>query len=52
MSYRLPDLRSQKNALSPEAMLANLKRDLDLKFSVGIWYFTPGVIEEILINNL
>jgi xylose isomerase len=42
MAYRLPDLRSQKNATSPEAMLANLKRDFDLKFSVGIWYFTPG----------
>ena len=42
MSYRLPDLRNQKKAITPEAMLANLKRDFELKFSVGIWYFTPG----------
>ncbi len=42
MSYRLPDLRGQKAAITPEAMLANLKRDFELKFSVGIWYFTPG----------
>ncbi len=42
MPYQLPDLRYQKNAVTPDAMLANLKRDFDLKFSVGIWYFTPG----------
>lgn len=42
MSYRLADLRGQKAAITPEAMLANLKRDFELKFSVGIWYFTPG----------
>ena len=42
MPYRLPDLRHQKKAITPDAMLANLKRDFELKFSVGIWYFTPG----------
>ena len=42
MPYRLPDLRNQKKAITPDAMLANLKRDFELKFSVGIWCFTPG----------
>lgn len=42
MPYRLPDLRNQKKAIAPDAMLANLKGDFELKFSVGIWYFTPG----------
>ena len=42
MPYQLPDLRGQKKALLPKAMLANLHRDFELKFSVGIWYFTPG----------
>jgi xylose isomerase len=35
------DLRHQKKATSPDAMLANLS-DFELKFSVGIWFFTPG----------
>jgi hypothetical protein len=38
----LLDLRGQKKALSPEAMLADVKRDFEQKFSVRIWYFTPG----------
>ena len=37
----LPDLRSQSQARTPEAVLENLKRDLELNVSVGIWYFTP-----------
>lgn len=42
MSYRLADLRDQRLARDPDRMLRNLRRDLDLRFSVGIWYFTPG----------
>jgi xylose isomerase len=42
MGYRLKDLRYQKESITPDAVLKNLKKDLDLKFSVGIWYFTPG----------
>jgi xylose isomerase len=42
MSYRLRDLRPQKQAVASDVLLRNLKRDLDLRFSVGIWYFTPG----------
>jgi xylose isomerase len=42
MSYVLADLRHQRNARDPGRMLENLTRDLELKFSVGIWYFTPG----------
>ncbi|MDZ7414477.1 MAG: TIM barrel protein, partial [candidate division KSB1 bacterium] len=42
MSYRLPDIRFQKKAVDPEVMLANLRKDLEIKPSVGIWYFAPG----------
>ncbi|MGD8726295.1 MAG: TIM barrel protein [Gemmatimonadales bacterium] len=42
MSYQLKDLRYQERARTPEWMLENLTKDLELKFSVGIWYFTPG----------
>jgi xylose isomerase len=42
MSYELADLRDQCLARDPEQMLRNLGGDLELKFSVGIWYFTPG----------
>lgn len=42
MSYTLPDLRYQSMAVDPQIMLGNYRRDLDLKISVGIWYFTPG----------
>jgi xylose isomerase len=42
MKYVLPDLRYQKEAVSPDVMLANLKKDIEIKKSVGIWYFTPG----------
>jgi xylose isomerase len=42
MSYVLRDLRYQKAAVSPKQMLDNLKKDLTIKPSVGIWYFTPG----------
>ena len=42
MPYRLADLRAQAAARDPDQMLGNLKADLELKFSVGIWYLTPG----------
>ena len=42
MTYRLADLRGQRLARDPERMLEKLRGDLDLRFSVGIWYFTPG----------
>ncbi len=42
MSYQLKDLRYQRAARDPQVMLENLRRDFDLEFSVGIWYFTPG----------
>ena len=42
MSYRLADLRGQQLARDPQRMLENLAGDLQLRFSVGIWYFTPG----------
>ena len=42
MAYQLIDLRYLHEARDPERMLQNLKRDFDLKISVGIWYFTPG----------
>jgi xylose isomerase len=42
MAYELADLRDQRLARDPEQMLKNLEGDLELKFSVGIWYFTPG----------
>ncbi len=42
MSAELKDLSYQSNARSPEILLDNLSRDLRLRTSVGIWYFTPG----------
>ncbi len=42
MSSELKDLSYQSRARSPEVMLKNLSRDLQLRTSVGIWYFTPG----------
>jgi xylose isomerase len=42
MSYQLKDLRYQRAARDPQVMLENLRKDFDLRFSVGIWYFTPG----------
>jgi xylose isomerase len=42
MAYELVDLRDQPLARDPDRMLANLKKDLELRFSVGIWYFTPA----------
>lgn len=42
MSYTLPDLRYQKKAVDPKVILKNLKKDYEIKTSVGIWYFTPG----------
>jgi len=37
------DLRKQKNVPDRQEMLEHLKKfELDLKISVGIWYFTPG----------
>ncbi len=42
MAYELTNLRYQQLARDPEKMLENLNQDLELKMSVGIWYFTPG----------
>jgi xylose isomerase len=42
MSAELKDLSYQSKARSPEILLDNLSRDLRLRTSVGIWYFTPG----------
>ncbi len=42
MPYRLTDLRGQRLARDPEQMISNLQGDFSLRFSVGIWYFTPG----------
>lgn len=42
MAYLLADLRPQREARDPERMLENLRGELELRFSVGIWYFTPG----------
>ena len=42
MSNELKDLRYQNLAISPDKMLQNLKKDLEIDVSVGIWYFTPG----------
>ncbi|MEE9500505.1 MAG: hypothetical protein V3V48_00365, partial [Candidatus Aminicenantaceae bacterium] len=42
MNRKLKDLRSQNSAISPEKMLQNLNKDLEINISVGIWYFTPG----------
>ena len=38
----LPDLRSQAQRRGPDQMLEHLRSfQLDLKFSAGIWYFSP-----------
>lgn len=38
----LPDLRSQATRRSPEEMLAHLRSfELDLRFSAGVWFFSP-----------
>ncbi|MBN1899846.1 TIM barrel protein [Candidatus Sumerlaeota bacterium] len=43
MPYRLPDLRYQLKKYSPQNLLRRLKDfSLDLRFSVGIWYFAPS----------
>jgi xylose isomerase len=42
MAYQLNDLGYQQAACNPDVMLENLRQDLELKISVGIWYFTPG----------
>lgn len=42
MSYQMKNLQYQAAARDPQVMLENLGRDIDLKISVGIWYFTPG----------
>jgi len=39
----LPDLRDQARRRSPEEMLDHLRSfSLDLRFSAGIWYFSPA----------
>lgn len=39
----LPDLRQQGRRLTADEMLGHLRSfDLDLKFSAGIWYFSPA----------
>ena len=39
----LQDLRGQATRRTPEEMVKHLKTfDLDLKFSAGIWFFSPG----------
>jgi xylose isomerase len=41
--YTLTDLRYQSNRRTPEELLQQLKSfSLDLKLSVGIWFFSPG----------
>jgi xylose isomerase len=38
----LPDLRAQSVRRTPQEMLAHLKAfELDLRFSAGVWYFSP-----------
>jgi len=38
----LPDLRVQARRRSPDELLAHLNAfELDLRFSAGIWFFTP-----------
>lgn len=38
----IPDLRSQTQRRSPDQMLEHLRSfELDLKFSAGIWFFSP-----------
>ena len=41
--YTLADLRYQAERRTPEQLLAHLKSfTLDIKLTVGIWYFAPG----------
>jgi xylose isomerase len=41
--YTMTDLRYQSRRRTPEELLTQLKTfSLDLKLSVGIWYFSPG----------
>ena len=41
--YSLADLRYQSQHRTPEELLAHLKSfSLDMKLTVGIWYFAPG----------
>jgi len=42
MAYQLSDLRPQRLAHDPDVLLRNLRGEFPLRFSVGIWYFTPG----------
>ena len=43
MAELIRDLRYQKERRSPEELLKHLQSfQLDLKFSVGVWYFRPG----------
>lgn len=42
MAYELRNLDYQDAARDPARMLQNLGQDLDLRLSVGIWFFTPG----------
>lgn len=42
MAWELRDLRAQREARDPERMLRNLRGEFPLRFSVGVWYFTPG----------
>ena len=38
----LPDLRDQARRRDPDGLLAHLRNfELDLKFSAGIWFFSP-----------
>jgi xylose isomerase len=43
MVYRLPNLKYQKKRRSPKQLVKHLDSfSLELKFTVGIWYFTPS----------
>jgi xylose isomerase len=42
MSNTLSSLQYQKEAIDPQVMLNNLQKDLTIRPTVGIWYFTPG----------
>ena len=43
MMYKLTDLRYQAIRRTPEELVAHMRRfSLDLKLSVGVWYFAPG----------
>ena len=38
----LPDLRPQARRRTPDELVAHLKSfELDLKFSAGVWFFSP-----------